>query len=167
MYDVIIIGATAAGMGAAVAAAQKKLNTLVIAKELPQTPSIQKSTFGFVDLHKLAEQFQQIIKQRLVEFEKAEVINLEKNIVSFSAETKSGKFYYGKTILIATNGEDLDFDKLIQKKSNGKIKVDFEQKTSVPGIWAVGQSTWEQSFSTEVLIGEGFKAVECIGRYKE
>jgi thioredoxin reductase len=159
MYDIIIIGAGVGGMAAAATSTEKNLKTLVIGKNFLK---LADSFFGIFDINQLTEKFNQLVKNKKVDFLETEVLNLEKNIVSFSVEIKTGALYYSKAVLIATSSGSLDFDRITQKDQIGKIKVDSCQKTSIPGIWAVGQATWGKNFSSDVEVGEAIKAVESV-----
>jgi thioredoxin reductase len=162
MYDVIIIGAGAGGMAAGISSADLKMNALVIAKDI-KLKSSGNEGLDFFDYTKLVKKFQQLVKNKQLEFkDKTEVVALEKNIVSFSVEVKSGAVFYGKSVLIAVGNSSLDFDHITQKSQDGKIKVDSLQKTSVPGVFAIGQLPGNIANNLLVVIGEGVKSVLAI-----
>lgn len=164
MYDLIIIGADPAGMAAGITAAEKKLKALVLSKDVFE-PKGESFALGIFKLAELRKKFDTIVVGNILEFyNKTEVLNLEKNIVSFSLETKRGEVYYAKAVIIATSNHAVDFDTLTQKTSNGIIKVDAELKTSVPGIWAVGGAIVSKGDMADpvIAIGEGVKAVLSI-----
>ena len=110
MYDTIIIGAGPAGMTAAIYTARKKLNTLVLAKELGGqmvwSSGVENySGFTFISGADLTLKFQEhltSIKEDLTLQLGVEVVSLEKNITSFSVEDSAGNVYYGKTVIIAS-----------------------------------------------------------------
>jgi thioredoxin reductase len=159
MYDVIIIGAGPGGMAAAAAAAEASLKILVVTKNIYE-PKSEQEILGFFSLKNLAKKFQQLVKNNLIEVkDKTEIINLEKNIVSFSAEAKNGSLYYAKNVVIATGKSSLEFDAITQKMQNGKIKIDGDQKSSMPGVFAIGESCGNFSKNALVEIGEGVKSI--------
>ncbi len=124
MYDVIIIGSGPAGISAGLQTAKNNLSSLIISKEPV----------------KIEEKNVLLLKQV-----KAEVVSLEKNIVSFTVETKQGLLEYAKSVIIAT-GEDkgdgnTGFDLITAKNSRGMIKIDCDMKTSITGIFAAGDCT--------------------------
>lgn len=161
MYDLIIIGAGAGGVAAATTSVKEKLNTLIIAKDILEPAN--EEGLDFFDLQKLVKKFKELVKNHKLEFkDKTEVIALEKNIVSFSVEVKNGTVFYGKSVIIAVGNNSLDFDHITQKSQDGKIKVDSLQKTSVPGVFAIGQLPGNIANNFLVAIGEGVKSVLAL-----
>ena len=172
MYDVIIIGAGPAGMAAAVYAGNNKLKTLVLAKAVAQNPAME--ILGLLTFSKLKSEFEAEIKnnKEFIEcYQGEEVGALEKNVVSFSLETKSGKIFYAKTIIIAT-GEDSQasegnsqFDLLTNKDGAGKIKVNNITQTNIVGIFAAGGVTSGSISNVFLSAGEGAKAALSALRF--
>lgn len=162
MYDLIIIGAEAAGMAGALAAHRRQLKTLVAAKA-KQSEDKQES-LGLINQGLLSGSFQAVLKTS--EFVEAkfglEIVNLEKNIVSFSLESKDGKMFYGKSVLITASSKNLSFDQLTQKTAEGRIAVNQHQESSVPGIWAAGECADGFVGGLEAAVGEAIKAVYGI-----
>jgi thioredoxin reductase len=137
MYDVIIIGSGPAGITAALYAIKNKLNALVLSKSFGSYLQSETDIFKVVEIHKF---FELGIKEGKIDFQNnQEVINLEKNIVSFSVECKGGKTFYSKTIIIAIGEGETEFDLLTHKDAQGKIKVDSVMSTNISGIFAAGE----------------------------
>jgi thioredoxin reductase len=165
MYDLIVIGAGSAGLSAGIYSAKNKVKTLVLAKEF--SASDAENNNGLVAYKEIKEKFEAEISKNseFLELQLGqEVISLEKNIVSFAIEVKSGSLYYCKAVIVATgkkqSGESgTDFDLLTLKDQEGKIKTDADMKTNISGIFAAGGAT--ASLFTDDLIsaGEGAKAV--------
>ncbi len=164
MYDLIIIGAGPAGLSAGIYSAKNKIKTLVLAKEFSALEV--KDNAGLITYKGIKEKFEAEISKN-PEFLKLElgqeVVALEKNIVSFSVEVKSGTLYYCKAVIIAAgkkvSGEsETDFELLTLKDQEGEIKVGTDMKTNISGIFAAGGVV--SSPFTDVLIsaGEGAKA---------
>jgi thioredoxin reductase len=165
MYDVIVIGAGPAGMAAGIYAAANNLKTLVITKELSVH---EEGSFDILGNNFLSEQFQKNLKdnQKLLELKnKTEVINIEKNVVSFSVEIKSGEIIYCRSLVLASGKSDLIFDLLTYKAGTGRIKVDARMKTNVPGIFAIGDVNDSGSKNLLAAAGEGAKAALAAGEY--
>jgi NADH-dependent peroxiredoxin subunit F len=110
MYDCIIIGAGPAGMTAAIYTARRKLNTLVLAKDLGgqmvYSADVENYTgFTMVTGADLALKFQEHMASLTEDLEVklgVEVAKLDKNITSFVVEDTKGNVYYGKTVIIAS-----------------------------------------------------------------
>lgn len=113
MYDVTIIGAGPAGITAAIYAARKKLKTLVITKQVGGQMIISSDVENYTgfsmvtgaDLTAKFEQHLESLKEDLEIKSGVEVINLEKNITSFSVEDSKGNVYYSKAVIIAVGKE--------------------------------------------------------------
>lgn len=110
MYDCIIIGAGPAGLTAGIYAARKKLKTLILTKEvggqMAWSSDVENySGFSLVTGADLTQKFLEQAKalsEDLEITEAVEVVHIDKNITSFVIEDKTGKIYYGKTVIIAT-----------------------------------------------------------------
>lgn len=110
MYDCIIIGAGPAGMTAAIYAARKKINTLLLAKEIGGqmvwSSDVENYTgFSMITGAELTLKFQvhlEHIKEDLEVKLGVEVAKLEKNITSFVVEDKAGNQYFGKSVIVAS-----------------------------------------------------------------
>ena len=110
MYDCIIIGAGPAGMTAAIYTARRKLNTLVLAKEvggqMVWSADVENYTgFTMVTGADLTLKFQEhmaSLKEDLEVQLGVEVAKLEKNITSFAVEDTKGNVFYAKTVIIAS-----------------------------------------------------------------
>ena len=109
MYDCIIIGAGPAGMTAAIYTARKKLKTLVLAKEaggqMVWSSDVENYTgFSMISGADLTAKFQDhlnTLKEDLEVKIGVEVVNVEKNITSFTIQDSQGGEYYSKTVIIA------------------------------------------------------------------
>jgi thioredoxin reductase len=166
MYDAIIIGGGPAGLVGAIYAEKNKLKTLVLSKETPAYQSAVSNS-GFFGMFELSKEFESELKlnPEYLEFKNnQEAVSLEKNIVSFAVEVKSGKIYYSKTVIIAS-GQDQGtglgntaFELLTHKDTKEKIKVDEHMRTNVPGIFAAGGATTTLSGDIFLSAAEGGKA---------
>ncbi len=160
MYNLIIIGAGPAGVAAAVWAAENKTKTLIIGKD---APAVRPSKILAVD--ELLNTFQKQLAAAgsFLEYRKATALNLEKNIVTFSAEISTGQIFYGSTVVIATgkskSGEgNADFENLTRKDIHGIIKADFNLASSVKGIFAAGDAVHTSIIDSFIAAGEGAAA---------
>lgn len=143
MYDVIVIGSGPAGMSAGRHAQECKLKALVISK----TPAPN----GVV-----------------LEFVQDEVISLDKNIVSFAVETKTGRQYYSRSVIIATGCDGPEgnsyFERITLKDALGKIFVDANMQTNIPGIFAAGDITVTLAKGTASAVLEGGRAALTVDK---
>jgi thioredoxin reductase (NADPH) len=167
MYDVIVIGGGPAGISAGLHAAQNKLKTLVLTKNIPPAePEVLFALVGFPELLKTFKKTLETHTQFIALAEHQEVANIEKNIVSFTAETKEGVLHYARSIIIATGSTGLDgntgFDLITLKDSTGKIKVDVNLKTNIPGIFAAGGVVATAVTNTPAAIFDGGKAALSV-----
>ncbi len=170
MHDVIIIGAGPAGLAAALTCAELKLKVLLLAKEIPV--HAEDEAISLVAFEKLQEF---IAKQKnntslFLDIElKREVVNLEKNIVSFSAEVKDGKLYYARSVIVATGGVGREgsssFETISHKTPAGKIKVNSSMQTNILGLFAAGQVTDMQVENTSLAIAEGVRTAFFVREY--
>lgn len=158
MYDTIIIGAGASGIAAALYCAKNSLRTLVVAKSLSNLDWADEFLLQPANLKTKFESALQTQKDLIDFYPKQEVITLEKNVVSFSVELKTGQVKYGKTIIIATGGGNTDFDLLTHKDSSAKIKTDAQMRTNIAGIFACGGCTVSSSGDVFVSSAQGAQA---------
>ena len=165
MYDVIIIGAGPAGLGAALYASYQKLKTLVIAKGFSSFPQ-GKNNPDILTYSSLIDKFQQELLKAEIQLEyqaKQEVVTIEKNVVSFSVDTKSGKIFYAKNIILAYgSGNEIGLENLSHKTADGKVKVNHNQQTNVPGLLAAGQVAIGERKDAFISASEGAKAAKNL-----
>ena len=107
MYELIIVGGGPAGLTAAVYAARKQINTLLLTKEFGGQPMWTSGVenymgFQFVTGPELMAKFEEQIHQFPIESKYEEVINVEKSKDgSFTVRTVNGE-YQGETVIIAS-----------------------------------------------------------------
>lgn len=108
MYELIIIGGGPAGMTAAVYAARKKINTLLISINLggqPLTTSGIENYMGYqyIEGHELMQRFEEQVKQFPIEQKIGQkVISLSLIDKGFEIKTDKGNVYQAKALIIAT-----------------------------------------------------------------
>ena len=165
MHNLIVIGAGPAGLAAAITASEKGLSVLLLAKEFsPQVFQENNSKLAARNLHNQFEAAQKQYSRTLEVQLDSEVLSLEKNVVSFSAEAKSGQLYYAKAVIICSGrqgqtGEgNTAFDLLTFKDPSGRIKTDSQMATNVPGVFAAGSVTAPPVADFLVCMGEGARA---------
>lgn len=106
MYDIIIIGAGAAGLTAALYAYRYNLNTLLISKDIGGVTLEAHSIENFPGYKgitgiELIKQWVDHIKSLKVEIQLDDVVNIEKQKDNFVITTKNGKKFQSKTVILA------------------------------------------------------------------
>ena len=108
MYDLMIIGGGPAGMTAAVYAARKKLNTLLLSKDVGGqvnwTLGIENYMgYQFIEGPELIHKFEEQVKQFPLDMKIGEeVSSLSRTSGGFEARTDSGESYQAKAAIVAT-----------------------------------------------------------------
>ncbi len=155
IYDSIIIGAGPAGITAAIYAARKRLNFMVISKNVGGQvilTSVVENYTGYQELtgKDLTEKFNQHLKQFKFDFKETEVKSLKKAGDFFIIETDSESFK-SKTLLIATGARP--------KMLNIKGEKEFKNR----GITYC--ATCDAPLFTDkgvVVIGSGNSALDAV-----
>jgi len=108
LYDLIIVGGGPAGMTAAVYAARKQLNALLLAKEIGGqvnwTLSIENYMgYQFIEGPELIKKFEDQVKQFPLEVKTGSAINgLTRRNGNFEVKSESGDSYQCKAAIVAT-----------------------------------------------------------------
>jgi alkyl hydroperoxide reductase subunit F len=108
MYDLIIIGGGPAGMTATVYAARKRINTLLLAKniggQVVTTSGIENYMgYQYVEGTELMEKFETQLKQFPVERQTdQEVVSVSRLNKGFAVETSDHQTFQGKAVIVAT-----------------------------------------------------------------
>jgi len=108
MYELIIIGAGPAGMTAAVYAARKKLNTLLISYDIGGqvlwTAGVENYMgYQFIEGPELMQKFEEQVKQFPIDMKTGErVSSLSQTNGGFKARTDKGESYQARAAIIAT-----------------------------------------------------------------
>ncbi len=111
MYDIIIIGAGAAGLTSAIYTGRKKMKTLVVSvdiggqtlltEHIENYPGYTEETPGFPSGPKLMQLFDTQAKKFGAEFTSGKVNKLEKTGNGFKASLTNGETYEAKAIVLA------------------------------------------------------------------
>jgi alkyl hydroperoxide reductase subunit F len=126
MYDVIIIGAGPSGMTAAVYTARKKLNTLLISKDVGGqtnwTNSIENYMgYQFIEGPELIEKFETQVKQFPIDLKIGDAVtSISLLDRGFGILTESGQTYQGKTAIIASGKRPRSLNVPGEEKFRGK-----------------------------------------------
>jgi len=108
MYELIIIGGGPAGMTATVYAARKKINTLLISKDIGGQPLVTANIenymgYQFIEGPELMQKFEAQIRQFPVEIKNGvEVKSLAQIKNGFTVKTAEEEEFQAKTVIIAT-----------------------------------------------------------------
>ncbi|NQU83963.1 MAG: FAD-dependent oxidoreductase [Parcubacteria group bacterium] len=106
MYDLIIIGGGPAGITAAIYAARKKMNFLMLAKEIGgqvTKSSVVENYTGYQQItgEELGKKFDEHLKEFKFAFKKTEVTGVKKKGRGFLVQA-GGSIFEGKTVIYAT-----------------------------------------------------------------
>jgi alkyl hydroperoxide reductase subunit F len=107
-YDLLIIGAGPAGMTAAVYAARKKLDTLVISKDVGGQTNLASSVETYMGYHyisgaELMQKFEEQVRQFPIALSIGDAVTtLLVKDASFAVVTAQGKTFRGKAVIIAS-----------------------------------------------------------------
>lgn len=108
MYDLMVIGGGPAGLTASVYAARKKLNTLLLTKDLGGQPNLTAGIenymgYQFIEGPELMHKFEEQVKQFPLNMKIGqEVRSLSKLNGGFEVKAERGETYQAKTGIIAT-----------------------------------------------------------------
>jgi alkyl hydroperoxide reductase subunit F len=126
MYELIIIGGGPAGMTAAVYAARKKLNTLLISYDVGGqvlwTTGIENYMgYQFIEGLELIQKFEKQVKQFPIDTKTGErVSTLSRTDGGFEARTDKGGIYQAKAAIIATGKRPRQLNVPGEEKLKGK-----------------------------------------------
>lgn len=149
-YDIIIIGAGAAGITAALFAARRSLRTLVLSKDLggqaASTTTIENYPGIFsIDGQTLMEQFYEQATRAGAEFIFSEVVQIGKNTESFFVVTSQGQFQ-SRALILASGLSPRDLEISGEEKFKGRgiffdvVNKDEWWKKKVVGVVGGGNS---------------------------
>ncbi|HSW57692.1 MAG TPA: FAD-dependent oxidoreductase [Dehalococcoidales bacterium] len=108
MFDLIIIGGGPAGMTAAVYAARKKINTLMLAREIGGqvvwTGKVENYMgYQFIEGFELMEKFEQQLKQFPIDLRSGEeAVSVKKTAFGFEVGVRSGRVFQSRALIVAT-----------------------------------------------------------------
>ena len=126
MYELIIVGAGPAGMTAAVYAARKKLNALLlsynIGGQVLWTAGVENYMgYQFIEGPQLMEKFREQVKQFPIDTKTGEkVSSLSRMNGSFELRTDAGARYQAKAVIIATGKRPRQLDVPGEEKLRGR-----------------------------------------------
>lgn len=186
LYKLIIMGAGPAGMTAAVYAARKKLETLVISGNVGGQTLLATGVetyigYQFITGQELMRKFEEQLRQfpiPLLIGDEVAKLSVDDNF--FAVHTSKGKKFRGKTVIIASGRRARSLNVPGEKDLIGRgisycatcdaplfdgMDVDCDCKTSVVGIFAAGDVTNAPEKQIIVAAGEGAKAALSAYRY--
>jgi alkyl hydroperoxide reductase subunit F len=114
-YDVMIVGGGPAGLTAAVYAARKMLNVVLLTQNIGGQALLSLDVenymgFQFVSGQELMDRFESQVEKYNVQKAFAEVTNVDKDGSEFVALTADGNRYRAKTVIIATGKKSRTLD---------------------------------------------------------
>jgi alkyl hydroperoxide reductase subunit F len=109
MYELIIIGAGPAGITASIYAARKRMNVLVIAKDIGGQAALSSDVenytgYQYITGAELTKKFEQHMWEFQVALKQEEVVGIEKVDGGFRVTTDKGR-YDSKTLIIASGAK--------------------------------------------------------------
>lgn len=126
VYDLIIVGGGPAGMTAAVYSARKKLDALLLSKDVGGqvnwTMGIENYMgYQFIEGPELIKKFEEQVKQFPLEVRTGSAVSsLAKSDGSFEARTESGQTYQGKAAIVATGKRPRQLNVSGEEKLKGR-----------------------------------------------
>ena len=126
MYELIIVGAGPSGMTAAVYAARKKINTLLLAKEIGgqvvTTRGIENYMgYQYVEGFDLMDKFEQQLKQFPIGRQDGEEVAVVTHLDgAFDVKSASGEEFQAKAVIIATGKKPRRLDVPGEKELTGR-----------------------------------------------
>lgn len=125
MYDLIIIGAGPAGMTAAIYAARKQMNQLLISDETGGQALYANSIdnypgFRLISGYDLARNFEKHMKDYDVEQVLDMAVSVEMNDQIFTVKVAEGASYQSRTVILATGKAPKDLEVPGEKEYKGK-----------------------------------------------
>ncbi len=128
MYDLVIIGAASAGLSAAIYAARKKLNFVVLTKKtggqslltdkIENYPGFEEIS-GFELVQKMEAHAKKYGTQ-ILEGEEYEVLKIEKKVNGFLIQTKENGQIETKSIIVASGKRPRELNALGERELTGK-----------------------------------------------
>jgi len=153
MYDLIIIGAGPAGITAAIYAARRNLNFIVLSMDIGGQVAWSTEVENYTGIHlmagvELVRKFREHMKDYKIKVKQEEVCDIKKKGKSFEIKTKKGK-YSSKAVIVASG------------KSPRKLGIKGEDKFNGKGVFYCALCDIKYYKGKEVLIvGGGNSALE-------
>jgi alkyl hydroperoxide reductase subunit F len=115
LYDVIIVGGGPAGLTAAVYAARKMLDVLLVTQNIGGQALLSFDVenymgYQFISGQDLMDQFEKQVEKYNIKKVFKEVKSIDKENEAFIARTATGEAYRGKTVIIATGKKSRALD---------------------------------------------------------
>jgi NADH-dependent peroxiredoxin subunit F len=156
MYELIIVGGGPAGMTAAVYAARKQLNTLLISGDIGGQINLTNGVenypgYQFIEGDELVSRFQQQVNQFPIDQKTGQkVVNIKKLDGGFEIAAEAGERFQGKAVILASG------------KRPRKLNVEGEAELSGRGITYCSICDGPDFTGQRVaVIGGGNSAVEA------
>lgn len=158
MYELIIIGGGPAGMTAAVYAARKRINTLLLSKDFGgqviTTAGIENYMgYQYIEGFELTQKFEDQVKQFPIEQKiEQEVVALSLRDAGFEVRMNNGEQYQAKAVIIATG------------KRPRQLNVPGEDRLKSKGVTYCAVCDGPLFAGMKVaVIGGGNSALEAVG----
>jgi thioredoxin reductase (NADPH) len=176
MYDVAVVGGGPAGGSAAVFLAKAGIKTLVLDNDKGQTRRAWiENQYGLDDGiggPDLVDAGQRQAKKLGAEWVTAQVAKIARGEDGFTLTSEDGHSFEAKQVLLATGAAmalaeamNLEFTEGREKPWFPRVlKVDFDGRTSEPGVWAAGIIA---GMSAHTIITAGHGAQVAVGLISE
>ena len=175
-YDLVIIGAGPAGLAAAIQAADLKINTLLIAKDIggrvvDNAKIKNHADPDFAGGKELMEKFEhQVLHEHYLEHKLEEVVKINRIGAIFEVVAKEGDSVTAYALIIAAGAKQDTpntefFRGLLELNEKGEIIINSDCSSSVEGIFACGDVTGCLEKRINIASQEGTKAVLSAKKY--
>lgn len=162
MADVLIVGDGPGGLSAALFLAKKGMSVTVIGPD--ETPMHKAKLFNYLGIPEITgSDFMATARQQVTNLGAKLVDGVVSAIIqdgeTFAASTEDGENHTGRYLVLAMGSKrDLAGGLGIERREDGTIVTDSDQKTSLAGCYALGWTTHRHKTQAVIAAGDGARA---------
>jgi thioredoxin reductase len=165
MHDVIIIGAGAAGLSAAIFSAKRGLKTLVVSVNIGGQTNLASNIQNYPSSPPtrgppVIRKFEEQARKFGAEFVPGRVVGIEKK-TDFAVKLEDGKGLEAKAVILAIGSllpDNKFIGNFVEVNEKNEVIIDSACHTSVKGVFAAGDVTTMPYKQLVISAGEGAKA---------
>lgn len=162
MADVLIVGDGPGGLSAALFLAKKGLAVTVIGPD--ETPMHKAKLYNYLGIDEITgSDFMAAARSQVERFGAKLVSGTVTAMVvdgdAFAATTDAGETHTGRYLILAMGSKrDLAAGLGVERREDGTIVTDSDQKTTIDGCYALGWSTHRHKTQAIIAAGDGARA---------